>query len=335
MPSLHRPVLALFAMLCAISPTCAQTRQQIVAAGYRIPALGAVAARGQVVTLFVYGLNVPDARATSIPLPTTLSGVTVRVASNIPNYPKSLPIFSVVSYDQCAGNTATSCALTHITVQIPTEPTCAPAGLIPNPCSVFAPILLTVEVAGTAGQSFPFSITASQPHIVNACDTIFGQIGGTCYSLVTHADGTFVGDAGYPTGALARPGETITFYAVGLGATDPLVPTGQAAPASPLAAMPGTALPLIVSYVVPLPAASPAAPIVWAPVNRWIYPSYVGLVPGYVGLYQVNVTLPAELAKAQPRPGSDRCPVQVRIAVGAGDFDAADGVTHVDACVQP
>src|SRR5437870_9870584 len=63
---------------------------------------------------------------------------------------------------------------------------------------------------------------------VNACDTIFGQIGGICYTLVQHADGTFVGIAGYPNGKLARPGETITFYAVGLGATNPPVPTGHA-----------------------------------------------------------------------------------------------------------
>ena len=73
------------------------------------------------------------------------------------------------------------------------------------------------------------------------------------------------------------------------------------------------------------------------PVGRWIYPSYIGLVPGYVGLYQVNLTLPAELGQAQPFPGSGSggCPLTVRIAIGSGDFGAADGVSHVDVCVQP
>jgi hypothetical protein len=54
-------------------------------------------------------------------------------------------------------------------------------------------------------------------------------------------------------------------------------------------------------------------------------------------LYQVNVTLPAELGQAQPFPGSGSggCPLTVRIAIGAGDFGAADGVSHVDVCVQP
>ena len=325
---LRRLVPAMFVVFC--SHGAAQTQNQIVAAGYQIPTPGAVAARGQVVTLFVYGLNVPDASATTIPLPTSLSGVTVRVSSpGIANYPKSLPIFSVVSYDFCAGRTVTSCPLTHITVQIPTEPTCVPSGL-PNECSrPGTSILLNVEAGGTAGQSFLFSVEGSQPHIVTACDSIFGNKGGICYSLVTHADGTFVADAGYPAGLLARPGETITFYAVGLGPTNPLVPTGQAPPAATLATIPGSALPLAVSY-----RSFAASPDFFTPIQRWIYPSYAGLVAGYVGLYQVNVKLPEELAQVPPGSGSSRCPVSVRIAMGFDSF-SADGTTHVDVCVQP
>lgn len=312
----------------------AQTQSQIVSAGYAIPQSNLVAARGQVVTLFANGLSVPDASATSIPLPTTLSGVSVRVTSQIPNYPKLLPIFSIVSYDSCAGNSGTPCPLTLITVEVPTEPTCT--GGLPNSCDNFyVSILLTVAVNGNAGQSIPLAVTYSQAHIVNACDTIFGTIGGICYSLVTHADGTFVGDAGYPNGRFATPGETITFYAVGLGATDPIVPTGQASPASPLATIPANALPLLVSYRLSLPAASPGPPVAWAPIGRWIYPAYVGLVAGFVGLYQVNVTLPAELAQAQAMQVIGGCPLTTRIAVGAGDFGAADGISYVDLCVQP
>ncbi len=324
-------------LLNGAATVSAQTPSQIVSAGYSIPEPGFVGARGGVVTLFVKGLNVPDARAAIVPLPTVLSGVSVKVTSQIPGYPDTLPIFSIITYDSCAGNISTPCSLTHITVELPTEPTCVAMGF-PNPC--FNPngnILLTVVVGGNAGQSFPVTVEGSQPHIVNACDTIFGQIGGICYSLVTHADGTFVGDAGYPNGRDARPGETITFYAVGLGATNPIVPTGQASVASAPATIPGNALPLVISYQLNLPAASPAPPVVWAPIGRWIYPAYVGLVPGYVGLYQVNVTLPEELAQAQATPSSDGgCPLTTRIAIGAGgDFGAADGGSYVDLCVQP
>jgi len=310
----------------------AQTQSQIVGAGYDIPGPSLAVAPGQVITLFVKRLNVPDARASSVPLPTMLSGVGVTVNPSIPNYPERLPILSLFSTDYCGGTT--SCPLTYITVEIPTEPVgCVLSGL-PNPCFVPSTVVLTVEVNGVAGQSFPVIITQSRPHIVNACDTIFGQTPSICYSLVQHADGTFVGSAGYPNGRLARPGETITFYAVGLGGTDPIVPTGEASPVSPLATIPSTALQLIVSYVLSIPPASPGPPIVWVPVGRWIYPSYIGLVPGYVGLYQVNVTLPPELAQAQPPPGSGSC-LTVRIAIGAGDFGPSDGVSHVDLCVQP
>ncbi len=313
----------------------AQTQNQIVGVGYDLAA-PSVAARGQIITLLVRGANVPSAKASSVPLPTTLSGVAVRVTSQIPNYPQRLPILNIASSDPCGGGTA-SCALAYITVEIPTEPVCVPTGAVPNECVGVSngSALLTVEVNGTAGQTFPLVITQSQPHIVNACDTI-SQAGGACYTLVQHADGTYVGTAGYPNGLLAKPGETITFYAVGLGPTNPLVPTGQASPASPPATIPGSALPLIVSYVLRLPPTSPDQPTVSAPVGRWIYPSYIGLVPGYVGLYQVNVTLPAELAQAQPAPGSGTCPLTARIAIGAGTGGAADGVSHVDVdvCVQ-
>jgi len=117
---------------------------------------------------------------------------------------------------------------------------------------------------------------------VNACDTI-SQAGGAGYTFLQHADGTYVGTAGYPNGRLAKPGETITFYAVGLGPTNPLVPTGQASPASPPATIPASALPLIVSYILRLPPTSPDQPTVWAPVGRWIYASYIGWSLGMSG----------------------------------------------------
>ena len=36
-------------------------------------------------------------------------------------------------------------------------------------------------------------------------------------------------------------------------------------------------------------------PFVWSPTGAWVYPEYAGLVAGYVGLYQINVTVPAQL----------------------------------------
>jgi len=75
---------------------------------------------------------------------------------------------------------------------------------------------------------------------------------------------------------LADRGDTITIYAIGLGATSPPVATNQLAPSSPLA------------WATPTPDVSFGAEI-GAPVAA---PQYAGLTPGSIGLYQVNVTVP-------------------------------------------
>jgi hypothetical protein len=284
-------------------------------------------ASGQVTTLFVRGLNVPDAAATGIPLPTTLSGILVKVTTSIPNYPDRLPILSVRSYDFCAGRVSVPCPLTHVTVQIPTEPTCVPTGQLPNECTQgTAVIVLNVEQNGVAGQGFPVIVAGQNPHIISACDSIFGGVGGSCTPYVTHADGSLVGvDCNNPI----RPGETLVLYMVGIGPTNPSVKTGEAAPSSPPAKV-VLSLPLILSFRVNLPPASPAPPVVWSPVGGWVNPDYVGLVPGYAGLYQVNVKVPNPSSSNLNSAGY----TSMRIAIGAGLFGPADGTTYADVCVQ-
>ena len=71
----------------------------------------------------------------------------------------------------------------------------------------------------------------------------------------------------------AHPGDVIMLYLTGMGATNPPVPTGLLAPGSPLA----------------LTAIRPQVTIGGAPANV----SFSGLTPGGVGLYQVNVQIPA------------------------------------------
>ena len=298
----------------------AQAQNEVVSAGYDIPTYPAFAP-GQVITLFVRGLKVPDALAAGTPIPTTLAGITERVKSSIPNYPDRLPIFSVRSYD----------SLTHVTVQIPTEPTCVVTSNIPNECTITYPprIVLTVEQGGNPGQDFPIivnGVNGVNPHIINACDTIFG-IGGICNPFVTHADGSLIGSG------CANPGETIVIYAVGLGgATNVRVKTGEAAPSSPPARYVGDYF-LTVSFRLNQPPSSPARPVAWVPMPQWFYAEYVGLVPGYVGLYQINFKVPAVLP---PNLLSYGYGPNMRIAIGAGSTPTspADGVTFVDVCVQ-
>jgi uncharacterized protein (TIGR03437 family) len=87
---------------------------------------------------------------------------------------------------------------------------------------------------------------------------------------VTHGDGALVDEA-----APAWPGEQVVIYATGLGEAAEPQKTGEAVP---MDALTGLNSPLTVKV-----GARPAV-LEWA-----------GLTPGYAGLQQINVRLPAEL----------------------------------------
>ena len=89
----------------------------------------------------------------------------------------------------------------------------------------------------------------------------------------------------------ARRGDTLVFYAIGLGPTVPVATSGAAAPSSPLAAATGTWRVLF----------GQTGPFAVGSVEAT--PLFVGLTPGFVGLYQVNVTIP------QDAPTGDAVPV--------------------------
>jgi len=85
--------------------------------------------------------------------------------------------------------------------------------------------------------------------------------------IAQHLDFTLV-DANHP----AKAGETIVMYLDGMGPTNPAVPTGTAAPSSPLAQVTNTATVLVDGN----------------PANVF----FAGLTPGAVGLYQIDFTIP-------------------------------------------
>jgi len=94
----------------------------------------------------------------------------------------------------------------------------------------------------------------------------------------------------------AREGDVLTIYALGLGQTSPAVDSGVAAPAQePLA------------RVVPTPTVYFGADNL--DKGRPIAPSFVGLTPAFVGLYQINVTVPG-------LPANDRLNLFIENAQG-------------------
>jgi len=276
----------------------AQTLNEVVTTGYQqyVPS---VIVPGQVVTLFVRRLNVPNADTGVLPLPTRLSGVSVRIS--IPGapagYPTFLPIFKIRSLDFCSGRLSVACPTTQITVQIPTEPTCVSNG-VPNACSnEDIGATLNVEVNGNPGQDFTVRLGSASPHILNYCDTVSGTPGG-CWPMVTHTDGRGVNP--YQP---ARPGEELSLWVSGLGRTLPSVKTGDPAPSPAPAAVyrPN----FVLSYGVPVRATDGGlGMLVFVPVEVAIAPSFAGLAPNYVGLYQINIRLP------------DTVPLQARTTAG-------------------
>lgn len=86
--------------------------------------------------------------------------------------------------------------------------------------------------------------------------------------VAQHAGTTVLVDSNHP----AKPGETLTIYLVGMGATTPPVASGTPAPSSPLASVPPN---------VQVTVAGQTASI-----------SFAGLTPGGVGLYQINFQVP-------------------------------------------
>ena len=88
-------------------------------------------------------------------------------------------------------------------------------------------------------------------------------------AIAQRADGSFFSSA-----ALAKPGDPVVFYLIGMGATNPAVPTGQASPGSPLSNV-------------------TLAPVVTLN-GESVTPFFTGLTPGFVGLYQMNIIVPSD-----------------------------------------
>src|SRR5712692_1844202 len=146
-----------------------QPGNQIFSASYGLPTLGPVAP-GQVVTLFIRGLKAGPASASTLPLPTTLAGVSVSLKQP-GGYSGSAPIFRILPLDPaglgCAGGRALPCGLSAVTVQIPFEiRTCG----LPGDFSPCLPLTATVVENSVAGEQLNLSTSPSRFHILNSCD---------------------------------------------------------------------------------------------------------------------------------------------------------------------
>lgn len=274
--------LSLFLSVLAGAASAADVA--LVGAGYREPTRILVAP-GQITTLFFAGLEsvlLEPAVATAAPWPTELAGISL-VLEQSGREPSPVPLLSVSQRNICAGastvfGNSPDCLAAAVVVQIPFE-------LQPPPEVLEAALVL--EENGVRSRSFRVLAVSSNLHVPNWCDDFPQRTNRPCGGVVAHSDGTPV-DADAP----ARPGETVVVYAYGLGRTDPPVPSGSVAP-SAMHAVAETVVAQLDFRPNPTPS-SPYRDPQFPDAYPIIEPSFVGLTPGLVGVYQINVPLPAE-----------------------------------------
>lgn len=130
---------------------------------------------------------------------------------------------------------------------------------LPNELEAEQQYELLVDVNGLYSNPVTINTTAVEPGVASLPDgTVIAQ--DSSYNLIT-ADSP------------AHAGEVITLYLTGMGATNPPVPTGATSPSSP-------------------PAKVTVAPqVTIGKANAQV--EFAGLSPGSIGLYQINVKIPA------------------------------------------
>jgi uncharacterized protein (TIGR03437 family) len=139
--------------------------------------------------------------------------------------------------------------------------------------------VIQVTSNGQAGNQVSFSVDSIAPRLFTLPQ--FGPAPDTSpWGIVINAsDGTLAlpSSLGIPAHP-AHPGDIVTIYALGLGPVSPSVATGSGAPATtPLAQ---TVNPVTVYFGGGFLG------------NTTASASYAGLAPNFVGLYQINVTIP-------------------------------------------
>jgi uncharacterized protein (TIGR03437 family) len=268
-----------------------------VGAGYYPPA-PVVVSPGQIITFFTtVGSVLKKVEAGNPPLPASLAGFSATLEQGTATIPA--PVLSVFPFNPCLSAVQEPCpSIIGITVQIPFE-------LRANIPGSLAPTLLTaLSITGPSGDRIAGASILLQPqldavHVMHQEDTVLAadqaQPVGATPAMVTHSNGKLV-DASSP----AQAGEELVMYAVGLGATTTPVKTGAASP-SPAVPVSGCCS-LRFDYTPNAPP-SPGLIINTGDPPPLPAPLFVGLTPGFVGLYQVNFLVPA------PPPGMNPCNV--------------------------
>jgi uncharacterized protein (TIGR03437 family) len=146
------------------------------------------------------------------------------------------------------------------------------------PAELAAPQQYPIVVSVNNVLSVPNTIStvAAAPGVLSYLDGAAPTVQDGAHTIAQHnADFSLI-NAGSP----AKPGEYVIVYLVGMGATNPSVPSGAAAPSTePLARV----------------VIQPTVTVDGQVANVY----YAGLTPGSAGLYQITFQMPASLSSNQ------------------------------------
>lgn len=212
-----------------------------------------------------------------VPVPTTQTSYIVNVASALPSIaPGSIiSIYgSNLALGEAAGTAAPPIFLNGTTVTVNNTP--IPL-LFVSPFQINAQVpyqtpagnaTLSIQVNGIPSAAIPFTIMPTAPGVFTLLQTN--------HALAQNYPDYSLNSSSNP----AQPGQYVIAYLTGQGLLDNAVPTGAPAPSSPLSR----------------PLAAVAAKIGGQPATVY----FAGMVPGFVGLLQMNVLVPNVPAGDQP-----------------------------------
>jgi uncharacterized protein (TIGR03437 family) len=307
----HLLIYCLLAHVAGVTPAWTQAAGPVVVgSGNRAPVPLRVAP-GELTTIFVQGTGAgltEPILAAGLPLPSELAGISVELTqSESPQGPIPVPLLAVFPVSTCLEPGAAGCGkLTAINLQIPFE-------LVPfrniGPIQQTNRAKLVVSEQGVKGPSVELIPITDRIRISRVGDTLSGLSQTNLdpspltelfplEPVVTHLDGTLVTHT-----KPALPGESVVLYGVGIGPVQPAVRSGEPSPQPPAEAVvvirfdwAPDAGPSLARGLEPLAAAASASVAgnrgSGVPATTSASQAKAYLTPGFVGLYQISITIP-------------------------------------------
>ncbi len=152
--------------------------------------------------------------------------------------------------------------------------------IVPYDLPVNAQYELIVSSGGAISGPQTVTVAAAQPSIFKIDNTGSASVVGTVWSQITNGTAPDPVAAAPSNGISA--GQSLVIYCTGLGGVTQMVDPAAGAPAS----------------------VSASNPVTVSIGSQSVTPSFAGLVAGYTGLYEVNVTVPAGVAAGSQVPVS-------------------------------